>query len=103
MRVGLPIADGHDVHGAVTDVAEHGCSLEFRQLVRHSREALREDVAADNPDAAFCIAERIDLSDAGAEGFNILAKIEHTCNCFISQKRMDISFHKINGFKFIGK
>ena len=34
----------------MADVTEHGCALEFCQLVRNSREALREDVAADNPD-----------------------------------------------------
>ena len=51
LRIGFPIADGHNVHGAIADIAEHGRALEFRQLIRHSREALREDVAADNPDA----------------------------------------------------
>ena len=49
--IGFPVADGHDVHGTIADVTEHGRALEFRQLIRISREALREDVAADNPDA----------------------------------------------------
>ena len=57
LRIGFPVADGHDVHGAIADVAEHGCALEFRQLIRHSREALREDVTSDNPDAVSSAIE----------------------------------------------
>lgn len=39
---GLSVIDIHDIHGAVSDVAEHIDALEVAESVCNSREALRE-------------------------------------------------------------
>ena len=41
------VGDEHDVHGAVADVADHVHAFERAELARHRREALGEDVRAD--------------------------------------------------------
>ena len=54
------------------DIAEHGCALKFRQLIRHSSEALREDVAASFPAAPYtadALRKPIGSSESDQPGF----------------------------------
>ena len=50
---GAPVLNGHDVHGAVADVAEHVHALELFEHRHDGGESLRVHVCADDIDVVF--------------------------------------------------